>query len=700
MAEAEVQQTGPRTPLSQLVKARQKAKALRGGFDSGYRVWANPHDPEREAEEAKKERRMTWLKKKGDEIAARAKRRAMEAEAKRAEEAEARRLEEEERERVQTAKAAAAASKRAEAEMARREEMEVEEQAAARRARRAAAQSKRAAMFERAQQRALLEAQSEEKARAVTEARQRKWRFPELVRLANEYNVSGEKVTRPNMGWLELFSLIAEEVPESLMVVDMEVDGLPLQYTNPAATKLTGYPREEMLGRNCRFLRHDEVGRFQNGREQTAPELRAIRRSITDGRPVALKVVNYRKGGSAFENILSLHPVYHASTHAYCYSIGLQSEYLSSSSAAERVAQQERLEKLRGLLPTEFISDADATRYEQAAAADAVSVGEIAQLKFATAMQRETLVTLTRLACALDGPAALVRVLSLEAARHAFRDWLTERLHDGKRGAERLACLERLSSSAMVGNASSGASSRVAPLALDRAAAAAALADAAPLVSDEALPRFLASKSATPLLEDLVAVEQGCAATKSGRLWKAPPPPPGAPPPLLPSALYQHIALGLALPIMFTLADPSTGAVLFANDAYCRATAQAPAEVLGTHWRGAHCTPTEPSLLAAHAQAQALLESAMADGVDCVLDLGLQVSGGAAPGAAPLPVVGGVRVVVPDEPVPADGAPPPRSLCVALYVERPQAAEAAAATARKLAKVMKLLPELDPPACG
>ena len=32
------------------------------------------------------------------------------------------------------------------------------------------------------------------------------------------------------------------------------------RYSNPAASRLTGYPKEEIRGRNCRFLRRDNRG--------------------------------------------------------------------------------------------------------------------------------------------------------------------------------------------------------------------------------------------------------------------------------------------------------------------------------------------------------------------------------------------------------------------------------------------------------
>ena len=48
---------------------------------------------------------------------------------------------------------------------------------------------------------------------------------------------------------------------------------------------------------------------------QRCPEQRAIRRSISEGRTTALNVLNYRKDGSVFNNMLSLRPLFDREGH-------------------------------------------------------------------------------------------------------------------------------------------------------------------------------------------------------------------------------------------------------------------------------------------------------------------------------------------------------------------------------------------------
>ncbi len=75
----------------------------------------------------------------------------------------------------------------------------------------------------------------------------------------------------------------------------------PLVWVNPAFTQVTGYPSEEVLGRNCRFLQG----------EATDPAASAqLRAAIEEERSATVTLLNYRKDGSSFWNQLSISPVF------------------------------------------------------------------------------------------------------------------------------------------------------------------------------------------------------------------------------------------------------------------------------------------------------------------------------------------------------------------------------------------------------
>ncbi len=88
--------------------------------------------------------------------------------------------------------------------------------------------------------------------------------------------------------------------PIGISIADARQDDEPLIYINDGFVQLTGYPREEVLGQNCRFLQG----------ENTRPEpVAKVRNAIDNEEPVTVELRNYRKDGSMFWNRLSIQPV-------------------------------------------------------------------------------------------------------------------------------------------------------------------------------------------------------------------------------------------------------------------------------------------------------------------------------------------------------------------------------------------------------
>ncbi len=85
-----------------------------------------------------------------------------------------------------------------------------------------------------------------------------------------------------------------------MLMTDARRKDNPIAFANDAFSELTGYRREELLGRNCRLLQGPG----------TDPALTALmRRAVRDGQPIEVEILNYRKDGSPFWNALHISPV-------------------------------------------------------------------------------------------------------------------------------------------------------------------------------------------------------------------------------------------------------------------------------------------------------------------------------------------------------------------------------------------------------
>jgi len=86
----------------------------------------------------------------------------------------------------------------------------------------------------------------------------------------------------------------------SITIADGRVDDYPLVYVNAAFVELTGYPADEVLGRNCRFLQ---------GADTEPADIAAMSAALARGQEVRTVVRNYRRDGRPFWNELHISAV-------------------------------------------------------------------------------------------------------------------------------------------------------------------------------------------------------------------------------------------------------------------------------------------------------------------------------------------------------------------------------------------------------
>lgn len=86
----------------------------------------------------------------------------------------------------------------------------------------------------------------------------------------------------------------------AMVVTDARHPDNPIIFANDAFLALTGYAREEVIGRNCRFLQ---------GIDTNEEDIARIGRAIRERRDIAVDILNYKKDGAPFWNALFVSPV-------------------------------------------------------------------------------------------------------------------------------------------------------------------------------------------------------------------------------------------------------------------------------------------------------------------------------------------------------------------------------------------------------
>jgi len=100
----------------------------------------------------------------------------------------------------------------------------------------------------------------------------------------------------------EAFEVItSEEQARACVICDPRESDNPIIYVTPEFECYTGYAKEEVLGRNCRFLQ---------GPDTDPKSVEAIRDAIANMTELQIMILNYRKDGTPFWNDLSIRPVF------------------------------------------------------------------------------------------------------------------------------------------------------------------------------------------------------------------------------------------------------------------------------------------------------------------------------------------------------------------------------------------------------
>lgn len=100
---------------------------------------------------------------------------------------------------------------------------------------------------------------------------------------------------------LQILTRALESTYNGVVIVDSLRKDQPIVYVNKSFERITGYTREEVIGKNCRFLQ---------GSDRDESRIKEIASAMEEARDAHVVLRNYRKDGAPFWNALFISPVF------------------------------------------------------------------------------------------------------------------------------------------------------------------------------------------------------------------------------------------------------------------------------------------------------------------------------------------------------------------------------------------------------
>lgn len=134
---------------------------------------------------------------------------------------------------------------------------------------------------------------------------------------------------------------LVTDSPIPSVISDPRLPDNPIVACNAAFCELTGYPVEEVVGRNCRFL----------SGPATEPWLtEEIRRGVREHQPVLVEILNYKRSGEPFRNAVLVAPIYDEQD-ALLYFLGSQVEIAADAASPSSMRRIRAAELVKALSP-------------------------------------------------------------------------------------------------------------------------------------------------------------------------------------------------------------------------------------------------------------------------------------------------------------------------------------------------------------
>ena len=130
-----------------------------------------------------------------------------------------------------------------------------------------------------------------------------------------------------------ILSQILDTCIDGITLSDPDIEDNPIIYANEAFELITGYNRQETIGRNCRFLQGDD-------QDQEAVE--KIRFAVRNRESITVTLRNYRKDGEMFFNQTTVRPLFDREGNLVYY-LGLQHDITNQIRAESELKRLNRI---------------------------------------------------------------------------------------------------------------------------------------------------------------------------------------------------------------------------------------------------------------------------------------------------------------------------------------------------------------------
>lgn len=129
--------------------------------------------------------------------------------------------------------------------------------------------------------------------------------------------------------------------PVAAVISDPRQPDNPIVACNDAFVALTGYPRDEIVGRNCRFLSGPDTETWLTER---------LRSGIRRQQPTMVEILNYRKDGTPFRNAVMVAPIFDEHGELQ-YFLGSQVEVTEDAAQVRENRRRNAHERVEALSP-------------------------------------------------------------------------------------------------------------------------------------------------------------------------------------------------------------------------------------------------------------------------------------------------------------------------------------------------------------